>query len=77
MSTQDTFIRSAVDSCLPQASIADKYKWRKRLAQALEDRKNGFDITTRSLWAEPNAHLCRMVRVYNAALHQHLRAECD
>ena len=78
LTIQDTIIRDTVDSCFPEATVAVKYKWRSRLAKALDDRKNGFEITTRSLWnVTPDVvQVCRMVKTYNAALHQHLRAEC-
>lgn len=70
MTTTDTFIRSAVDTCLPSASIEQKYYWRKRLAGILDDRKNGHDVPT-----SPTA--AKLAHNYNRQLHAHIKLEHD
>lgn len=76
MTTTDTFIRQAVDQCMPTRSVAEKFKWRKVLAQSLSDRANG--VEGRSVWPEDprEAQKAQLVVVYNRILHKHIREEC-
>lgn len=73
MTSTDTFIRQAVDNCMPTRSVAEKYKWRKVLAETLSNRANG--VEGRSVWPEHplEQRKAQLVVAYNRLLHAHLR----
>lgn len=65
---QDTIIRQTVEELYPTATLEQRFKLRKAMAEVLEDRRNGHD--------KPICpHRARMVSTFNKHYQKALRAD--